>query len=201
MWPWEHVAFGYLAYSLFSHLVSREAPGDGEAVAIGLGSVLPDLIDKPLAWEFGVFPSGSALGHSVFFAGPLSLAAVAVAGWLGRTRAGLAFASAYLLHLAGDVLPAYAEHGTWYVDHLLWPVVVVESPREPGGFVDGFLRNFEPWAADVLSGDPTPYFATQLGMGVAAVLLWLYDGTPGQGWVRSCVRKVGAVVRGGRDLG
>ena len=195
MWPWEHVAFGYVVYSLLVHLGYRDSPGESEAVTVAFASVLPDLIDKPLAWQFGIFESGYALGHSIFFAGPLSLAAIVLARASGRTRVGLAFAVGYMLHLVGDVIPIYVARGTWSVNHLLWPVVVVENPRGHDGLLAGFVHNFEPYVAQLLAGEVTPYIALQVGLGLAAVGLWLFDGAPGVKAVRACVGRTVGLVR------
>lgn len=190
MWPWEHVAFGYVVYSVLVHVGFRDSPGESEAVAVVLASLLPDLIDKPLAWQIGVFESGYALGHSIFFAGPVSLVAVGLAHVYGRTRVGLAFAVGYIMHLVGDVIPIYATRGVWSVDHLLWPVVVVENPLGHDGLFDGVVHNFEPYAAQILSGEVTPYLALQFGLGLAAVGLWLLDGAPGFRAVHDGIRRI-----------
>jgi len=59
-------------FTVLSHLF-RDSPTGLEAFAVVLASVLPDLIDKPLAWEYGVFENGYAIGHSLFFAVPLAI--------------------------------------------------------------------------------------------------------------------------------
>lgn len=70
----------------------------GLPVVVGVASVLPDLIDKPLGWWLGALP-GVGLGHSVFFAVPVVLLAWAFAG--GRYAAPLGIG--LLSHLVGDV--------------------------------------------------------------------------------------------------
>ncbi|MFC6724741.1 metal-dependent hydrolase, partial [Halobium palmae] len=84
MWPWEHVAVGYIAYSLLSRTPVARRPGRRESVAVVLGALGPDLIDKPLSWGLGLFADGYSMGHSVFFAVPLALAAVVVGVRLGE---------------------------------------------------------------------------------------------------------------------
>ena len=179
MWPWEHVVFGYVVYSLFCHAYYRDAPGGREALLVAFASVLPDLIDKPLAWQFGVFQSGYAIGHSIFFAGPLAVAAGLLARQWGRTRLGLAFAFGYLLHLVGDVIPIYAEDGVWSIQHLLWPLVVTEMNRQPAGLLDGIRHQFLPYIESISVHDPTPYHLFQVGLALFALVLWLFDGAPG----------------------
>ncbi|GAB7011600.1 metal-dependent hydrolase [Halorubrum trueperi] len=178
MWPWEHAAVGYLTYSVAVHLLRRRSPTGPEAIAVVSASVLPDAIDKPLAWEFGVFPSGYGLAHSVFFAGPLAAVVVGVAAAAGRSRVGVAFATGYLLHLAGDVMSHLLRDGTLPVSRVLWPVATTESAY-PDGFV-GTLREYAGDAlSDVLSGPPSPYVLVVVGTVAGCVLLWVYDGMPG----------------------
>lgn len=92
MWPWEHVAFGYLLYSVYAHVRRGEPPDALSTVAMAIAAVAPDLIDKPLAWEFDVFATGYALGHSVFLAVPLLAGVVAVARRTDRLAAADGFA-------------------------------------------------------------------------------------------------------------
>lgn len=193
MWPWEHAFAGYLAYSLFSWAYFREPPGEREALLVGFASILPDLIDKPLAWEFDVFASGYALGHSLLFAVPLAVAT----GLLARARGnrwGLAFGIGYLMHPIGDAVPIYLRSGIWTVDHLLWPVVVVESHSPPASFTDGIRRNLVPYLDQLFSLEPTPTLLLQLGVAVGAMGLWLIDGTPGLRSIYAGARRTYATV-------
>ena len=48
MWTWEHLAIGYLAYSLLSQLAWRRPPTVGAAITVAFGTQFPDLVDKPL---------------------------------------------------------------------------------------------------------------------------------------------------------
>ena len=179
MWPWEHVLVGYVVFSLFRHATTREPPTEREALLVAFGALLPDLVDKPLAWEFGVFESGYALAHSVLFAVPVALAAVLLSRVLGTGRSGLAFAVGYLLHLVGDVVPVYARTGEVFVDHLLWPVVVVRNVGQPFGLFEGVRRNLTPYVESVLAADPSTYFLLKLLVGGTALALWVLDGAPG----------------------
>lgn len=182
MWPWEHALFAYLLYSLASHLFLRRPPDGPTAFAVVFASQLPDLIDKPLAWQFGVFESGYALGHSVFFAIPLSVLVVWLARRAGRGPVGYGFAVGYLSHLVGDVIPIYAQEGELSVDPIVWPLGEQSTTDHSQGFVDRFMELFGPYAADLgselLAMDPTPYTALQLGIAAFAVCLWIIDGMP-----------------------
>ncbi|THE62896.1 metal-dependent hydrolase [Salinadaptatus halalkaliphilus] len=180
MWPWEHAIVGYLAYSLFAHLYYRASPNGLEAFAVVFASVLPDLIDKPLAWEYGVFETGYALGHSIFFAVPLSIAVGLLARRVGRGRAGVAFGVGYLLHLPADVLDTYVRGGQLAFNVMLWPV----DPIEPGhghehtDFLGEFTRLFGRYSQELLAGELSTYMWIQTGLAGLAVLVWLADGAP-----------------------
>ncbi|MFC4357812.1 metal-dependent hydrolase [Halobium salinum] len=173
MWPWEHVAVGYIAYSLLSRTVVARRPGVPELFAVLLGSLGPDLIDKPLAWGLGVLPGGYSLGHSVFFAVPLALAAVGVAALAGRGSTGVAFGLSYLLHLPADVYyfvvfgdpPAYGI--------LFWPLVPAAGGSIRGDLLSEALRYFTTFLADVTTPEAVPFLVGEaLLLATAAFLLW-----------------------------
>ena len=178
MWPWEHAVVGYLAYSLCCHAYYRDSPDGLETVVVVFASVLPDLIDKPLAWEFGVFESGYALGHSIFFAIPLAMTVGVLTRLLDRPRVGIAFGLGYLLHLPADVLPLYVQRGEFPIERILWPV----APTEPGGPHHGFWETFTAMVGDywdgLLAGELSTYMWFQLGLMAFVFALWLYDGAP-----------------------
>jgi hypothetical protein len=103
MWPWEHLAAGYLLYSLGVRAFGRDPPSDGAAVALVIASLLPDLVDKALSWGLGWFPSGYAVGHSAFVAVPVGLGVLLAGYWFSRPRWGVAFVVGYWAHLLADV--------------------------------------------------------------------------------------------------
>lgn len=187
MWPWEHLAVGYLAYSALVHLLARRRPAGDAVVALAVATQFPDLIDKPLAWSLDVLPSGASLAHSLAFALPVTLVAVALAARAGRRRVGAAFAVGYLLHLPADVLyPVLLGDGP-KTAFLLWPFV----PAPPSD-VAGFLPHFEELVATFVAHLATPrgtvYLAGELALVGAALALYAYDGAPGLRWLRRGAR-------------
>lgn len=178
MWPWEHAIVGYIGYALFCHCYHHDSPSGLETLVVIFASVLPDLVDKPLAWQYGVFDSGYAIGHSVFFAIPFAVFGGLLARAVGRPRVGVGFAIGYLFHLPADVLPYSALGGPVQVERLLWPVAPTESVGEQEGLFEEFWRYFAGYRADLLSGAPSFEVLLGLGLGVVALVLWLYDGTP-----------------------
>jgi hypothetical protein len=92
----------HLAASLLLNEVYR-----GDRTSAAAGAIVPDLIDKTLAWLLGVTPSGRHAAHSLAGAGVLTLATARLAG---PTR-GASFGASYLCHLVGDL---------WGGGHVPW---------------------------------------------------------------------------------
>lgn len=183
MWPWEHLAVAYLLYSLTSRVVWRRPPTARAAFAVAAASLLPDLVDKPLAWWLAVLPSGRSLGHSLLVAVPV-LAAVLLVGWLLEERpVAVAFAVGHLSHLAGDVVYPLVVKGELRVGFLLWPVVAA-----PAGGTDRALPHLQDLVVAFLGFLATPrgalYLVGDVALVAAAVGVWLLDGRPGFARVR-----------------
>jgi len=177
MWPWEHLALGYLCYSGIRRLAYGDRPRTADAVVLAFGTQFPDLIDKPLAWTFAVLPNGLSLAHSLLFAVPVSLGAVAGARRAGRSDLGVAFAIGYLSHLAGDVLySALAGSGLGY-GFLLWPLV-----ERPAIESTTFLTELSSLVASFETFLSTPrgqlYLAGEVVFLSVVVRLWVRDRYP-----------------------
>ncbi|UPW00392.1 metal-dependent hydrolase [Halorussus gelatinilyticus] len=196
MWPWEHLAVGYLGYSLAVRLAGRGAPRPWPVVALAVGTQFPDLVDKPLAWTFGVLPSGHSLAHSLFAALPLAALAATVGVALdrrrdgdapGASRVGAAFAFGYLSHLPSDAFYPLLVGGEANYDFLLWPVVPVSSPETGVGFAEMLRTLFSRYVERLARGEVSPYLAVELGLLSAVVALWVADGLPPLRWLWSRV--------------
>ncbi len=183
MWPWEHVLFAYVFYSLYVHARYRHSPWDRPVASLAFASVLPDVIDKPLAWQFALFETGWGVAHSVFVAVPVSALVYAIARRRGHAEIGVAFGVGYLLHLVGDVVPASLSRNALYLHPVLWPFGNPTTRHSHGSFVDGVRTHLVEYAAQLLALDVTPVVALQLGSVVLGVGLWLYDGRPGLGLI------------------
>lgn len=173
MLPWEHAAVAYVLYSLWVHARSGGRPGGLPVLVVGVASVLPDLVDKPLGWWLGMLPS-IGLGHSLFFAIPLVLLAWAFAGG----RYALPLGIGLVTHLAGDVFFKAVVGGRLEWRFVLWPLI--DQPVSEGG---SFLAQFEYWMAHYVEFVTSPEGMAYLGFEVtligSAVVLWVYDGFPG----------------------
>lgn len=177
MWPWEHLAVGYVLVSLLWRL-RGERPDLLAAFAVAFGTQFPDLVDKPLAWAFNVLDSGLAAGHSLLIAIPLCTVLVAVAHYTGYTRAALAFAVGYLSHIPGDAVHPmlFGEPFRWKV--FFWPI----SSGAGEGSVDFLARVVELFTKTsslALGPEGGTYIAFELLLLLTAFALWALDGAPG----------------------
>ena len=177
MWPWEHVLFAYVFFSIFHRIWYSTAPPDWPVIALVIGSLLPDIIDKPLAWQFGLFESGYALGHSIFVAIPVSIVIILIAKKYSIERSGIGFIFGYLLHLVGDVLPPSIRHQELRLDPILWPFA--ERVDHHHSFIGGLEENLIEYTTQLLALDMTPVLALQLGTVAFGLSLWIIDGMPG----------------------
>jgi hypothetical protein len=186
MWPWDHLVFGYLLYAVVVRVTDRDPPGDLQALVVAVATQLPDLIDKPLGWLLGVLPSGRSLGHSL----PVFVVLLVGVAWLDRRVGGrpattgrhgrvtLAFAVAFVSHLAGDVLYPVAVGGPFAPQFLLWPFLAV--PAAPVDSASGHLLVLWEQYVQVMTssagGLALAFEAVFLAAGAA---VWLSDGAPG----------------------
>ena len=178
MWPWEHVIVGYLIYSLVCRMIFGRSPGAAETIAVVFASILPDLIDKPLAWQFGVFDSGYALGHSIFFAVPLAIIVGLFAQYRGRTDVAVAFALGYLLHLPADVADGYFRSGMVNLDLMLWPVVSPTVAPMNQTFMRELQHHLTRYHAELTADDPSRYLIVMVVLALTTLILWILDGAP-----------------------
>lgn len=175
MWPWEHLAFSYLVYSLGSR-TSRNRPPDGASVVLlVVGSQFPDLVDKPLAWWFGVLPSGRSAAHSALVAAVLVTAVVWYAQRRSRIDLGWAFGIGYALHLMGDSLVPL-RYGTYSdLSFLLYPLF--SAPVASGS--EGVWPQLASLAATISQTELSIPLAIYLFAFALTAQLWIHDGTPG----------------------
>ena len=177
MWPWEHLAAGYLLYSGLARAGGRR-PRDADTVALVVATQLPDLVDKPLAWWLGILPSGLSLGHSLLFAVPACLLVHALGRQVGAPSLGVAYGVGHLSHLAGDVVYPALTGGRLRVSFLWWPLGEQPAVTVPGlfsrvaVFLDGYL-------AFLATPTGRLYALLELALLVLAAAAWAADGYPG----------------------
>lgn len=186
MGPLGHLAIGYLLFSSYVHGRYRRVPSGIEVLFIVLGTLLPDLIDKPLAW-FGV-GDGRQFAHSLFvallFIGLVSIISIR---WLGETDPVVAFGLSYLSHPLSDGLPSFIE-GDFAgdlaeVSYWVWPLdfptaAVADSALNTSITHAKAVIGNNLWMSDMMEVKTLLIFL-EITVVLLAAALWLIDGKPG----------------------
>lgn len=178
MWPWEHLAFGYLLYTGYTRLRHGEPPGYYPALALAVATQFPDVVDKPLAWTVHVLPTARSLAHSAFTAVGLVTLVAVVARRKGVPAVGTAVAIGYLSHLLGDVLYTVFRGGPLGVWFLLWPLVR-QPVRTSPGLVESTTRLLTEFATYLGSPAGQTYLALEVLFLLTVTTIWAVDGLPG----------------------
>ena len=168
MLPWGHAAFGYLLYTVFTRVRYRHPPVGFAVYALALGTQFPDIVDKPLAWNLALLPSGRSLAHSLFTFGIVLGALWVLFATPERRRLIVAFGVGWASHLVGDGVSAALSQDWTVLGYLLWPVTSYTPPRPHFGVLV-FLRRIE----------PSPRLWMGVAMAALVVGVWLFDGAPG----------------------
>ncbi len=178
MWPWEHLAIGYLAYSAYVHFVDDVSPTTYQAMAVAVGTQFPDLVDKPLAWTLSVVGSGVSIAHSVFTAVGLSAVVVLVSRRVGHRKLGVAFAVGYLLHLPADMAYPVLLGQQPQLEAFLWPVVTTTASAS-GGFLANFAYYAVRFVAFLGTGRGALFLVLEFVLLGTTAAVWIIDGHPG----------------------
>lgn len=170
MYPWGHLAVGYLCYSLGVRLWNQRPPAGVAMVPLAIGTQFPDLVDKPLSWTFDILPSGRSLGHSILVALVIALTLWYAGRKFDRRTEAVAFFSGYLLHIIADMSP-FVVSGEWKkLGSVLWPLVpAYQYPGESDRTIIEFLSAID------LTSVPAEAFV----LIILTVSLWMYDELPG----------------------
>lgn len=178
MWPWEHVALGYLLLSLGHRASGRDPPSDAPALLLAVGALLPDLVDKPLSWGLDLYPTGFGPGHSAFVAVPVGLLVIGVGVDRDRRLRAGGFVVGYWSHLAADVLDPLRYGLSPLPGRILWPVVAGAPYEQDLGLGRG-LSYLAEFLAMLATSDPVTIVVLYLLLPLVTLGLWLYDGVPG----------------------
>lgn len=180
MWPWEHLAAGYLLFSLGLRAVGRDPPTDVAILALAVATQLPDLVDKPLSWGLGWFPTGHAIGHSAFVAVPVGLGVLHLGRRHGHSQVGAAILVGYWSHLLTDVVNPLRYGSSVSPGRVLWPVVEADPYTTNYGLGRGLVY-FEALYAELSTMSLSSVILLYLLLPAAMIGLWLLDGAPGLG--------------------
>lgn len=178
MWPWEHLAVGYLLYSGYVHFAYGESPTTGPVLLVVLGTQFPDLVDKTLGWTVSVFPSGVSVAHSVFTAMGLSAGLVVLSRRLGHRKLGIGFAIGYLSHIPADMIYPLLLGGRLNLGAFFWPLVTATGPAR-GGFLANFFYYAVQFLAFLGTARGTLFLLLEITLLATAVAVWIFDGHPG----------------------
>jgi hypothetical protein len=176
MWPWGHLAVGYLCYRGWC-AVRGTTPSHGRALAVlAVATQLPDLVDKPLAWELGFLVSGRSLAHSLLVGLPILLVLWHLLA--DRRHYWVAFTIGYLTHLAGDGIQPLLAGDYQPLAYLGWPLL-----ETPYGGVDVGIIEY------LLTPELTASYLGQWGLFLLAIVVWAVDGFPGLELLRPSARR------------
>jgi hypothetical protein len=181
MWPWDHLALGYLLYTPLRMTRGWGPPDGATAATLALGTQLPDFLDKPLAWHAGVLPSGLSVGHSLGFVAAVTV--LAFAARPGRPVLPVTLAVGLVSRLLGDMLFAALLGSPRTYEFVLWPFVPA-APEPPVGLFASVMDAWSRLRAFLATATGRAYLVADAAMLWAAVVCWIRDGMPGTGVLR-----------------
>ena len=122
MLPPEHFLVAFIPLLVYVLVRDKQLPSLRFVAVVFLGTQFPDLIDKPLAHQFGVLPSGRVFMHSLPTAIPVLLI-IGFYGWkTNRIRLSSAFIFSHLSHLLADNYRLLIQSNPRIPADLLWPL-------------------------------------------------------------------------------
>jgi membrane-bound metal-dependent hydrolase YbcI (DUF457 family) len=183
MWPWGHLAVGYVAFSAAVRFGTGERPSDRAAVVLAVATQFPDLIDKPLAWQLGLLSNGIGAAHSLLVGVPAALALAVVLRARGYPELGVAVAVGYASHVLGDLLFAVLFSRPPVLPSFLWPVYSTPAAPAPGLGAKTWQLLLDSRAL-LGGGMGRTYFLLEALLLCGTAALWFLDGKPGWGLFR-----------------
>ena len=197
MLPWGHLAVGYLLYTVLARVRWRRPPRDSATVALALGTQLPDLVDKPLNWWFGVF-DGRGAAHSLLVITAFCALAVAASRRYGGTDTVGPFALGLYTHPVADAWQALLTGQFEDATFLVWPLLGVPTyPKDSiSDHTTAWLAELRLFSTAPVEALTTP-FGVQVGLFTVLVIVWVLDGVPGVRTPVRVLRRVAAAIRTG----
>lgn len=188
MWPWTHLMVGYVAYSAFGRLRTGQAPTQVNVLVLAVATQAPDLIDKPLAWQFGVLNSGVSAAHSLLVGVPIAVLLGVGLRQRGYPGTGAAVVLGQVTHVLGDLLFGGLFGSLPLLPSFLWPLEATANSTS-SGFVGNVWQLLLDSQALLVTPKGQLYLLFEAVLLVVTAGLWLYDGLPGLGrWLRTSER-------------
>jgi hypothetical protein len=180
MWPWGHLAFAYLAYRGWDLLRGRRSIADEVVLALGVGALLPDLIDKPLAWSVTLLPSGRSLAHSMLTIGLVGLVLAALLQRSNQPRLAGAAYFGWASHTVADAVPGLVTGEIEAVFFWNWPLAPHPVYRMDEAFLPHFARLGDNLGA-LAAGEfgRAGWLGYEVLLVLVAAIVWFVDGWPG----------------------
>ncbi|WP_058826328.1 metal-dependent hydrolase [Haloferax sp. Q22] len=165
MYPLGHLALGYLLVVALARVRDWKPrfPHGLTLLILAVGTQLPDLIDKPLAYA-GVLPNGRSLAHSLLIVVPVVFLGVRYLTRRGYQYEARALAVAIGSHIVGDSYLLVLRQEWRELGFLLWPVV--PGLQYPGD-------DIAPWIRILNAGFDSPHLQFQYLLFVGAAAIWL----------------------------
>ncbi|MDS0280774.1 metal-dependent hydrolase [Haloarcula onubensis] len=117
---------------MYTFVRFRRLPRGHTLLLVLVATQLPDLVDKPLAWTFGVLPSGRMFAHSLVISVPVLSVGCVLAVRRGWGRPAVVFTLAYLSHIAGDFYPMlWLGTEYYFFPNLFWPLLPANPDLRP----------------------------------------------------------------------
>lgn len=185
MWPWGHLAFGYILFTVY-HRVRFSIPPSGFVVlSLVFGTQFPDIVDKPLAYWFHVIPEGRLFAHTLTFAVPLSII-LFVIGIQTKNREYIqAFIFGWYSHILADSWKGLITLNFERLSFLLWPIL--EAPDYPSDSLTDHLNklilNLQNVNIDSILSGRSGGFIYQLIFFFIVLAIWILEGYPGLKWI------------------
>lgn len=180
MWPWGHLAIGYLLYTVYCGVVRGQVPRGWPVVVLAIGTQFPDFVDKPLAYWFGVLPGGRTLTHSLVVYVPTGIVLVTLSWYYGRAESGIGFSIGWGAHLVGDALNSLLQGSYGQLSFLLWPLRPAPDYAAPNFRFHArqLLSSLDSLDVDRLLTPAEDIFVLQIWLATFVFLIWVLHGMP-----------------------
>ena len=131
--PIKHVLLAVVPVACYTVVRRRRIPSGAVVLTAVWAGLFADLVDKPLAWQLGLIPSGRMVAHSLVLSVPLIVGVLLSTVRINHLQYGLVFAWGHLSHIAVD-FSSVLSRGTesYWFPNLFWPLLPANPDRTVG---------------------------------------------------------------------